>query len=560
MITGADSQALQLANDQNGSRAFLRRLLAQQSDLSAVEEFAAKAESLNSDSPAQAKYYENLLPTSTPAAGEQYAFKVDLDKCSGCKSCVVACHSLNGLEEDESWRRVGTITIGDDQPELRYYSSSCHHCDDPGCLNGCPVLAYDKDPVTGIVKHLDDQCIGCKYCTMMCPYEVPTYNKRLGIVRKCDMCTQRLATGEAPACVQACPNEAIEIKCIARPNESEVGAGCIAPGAPPSNITRPSTQYVSQTPVDELAAAAQNEWIDKPAESHWPLVALLVGTQASVGVLGFYLLCIPFIDAQIDIPVLVTAFTLALVGLILAPLHLGQPTRSWRIFLGLRRSWLSREGVILGLYSALLGTLLLSASLSAIPAFEWLPSVTESSVTKMLFAAITLLAGLGGLFSSAMIYIATRRVLWRASRTVPLFAGTAITLGCAWLSVALLFSQPSPRMTSLTCIALAAVAYLAKLTLEPRLFPKESDAAELALRCQALLRGPLASETSLRFRTSTAGIVSLIFGALCLALNWDSASIVATLLGASLLTGAEFLERLLYFKSVVYPRMPGVIR
>ena len=46
-----------------------------------------------------------------------------------------------------------------------------------------------KEPLTGIVKHLDDQCIGCKYCTLMCPYDVPHYNQKQGIVRKCDMCS-----------------------------------------------------------------------------------------------------------------------------------------------------------------------------------------------------------------------------------------------------------------------------------------------------------------------------------------------------------------------------------
>ena len=81
-------------------------------------------------------------------------------------------------------------------------------------MKGCPVDAYEKDPVTGIVKHLDDQCIGCSYCTLTCPYEVPAFNNRLGIVRKCDMCSDRLAEGEAPACVQGCPNEAISITIV----------------------------------------------------------------------------------------------------------------------------------------------------------------------------------------------------------------------------------------------------------------------------------------------------------------------------------------------------------
>ena len=81
-------------------------------------------------------------------------------------------------------------------------------------MNGCPVKAYEKDPVTGIVRHLDDQCIGCQYCVLTCPYEVPQFNSKRGIVRKCDMCSDRLAASEAPACVQSCPNQAITIQIV----------------------------------------------------------------------------------------------------------------------------------------------------------------------------------------------------------------------------------------------------------------------------------------------------------------------------------------------------------
>ena len=148
------------------------------------------------DFPAQARYYRDLIPSvASLARRQQYAFAVDLDVCTGCKACVSACHSLNGLEEHETWRDVGLITGTEaGKPYLQTVTTACHHCLEPACLEGCPVLAYDKDPETGIVRHLDDQCIGCQYCTMKCPYDVPKYSHRLGIVRKCDMCTDRLAS------------------------------------------------------------------------------------------------------------------------------------------------------------------------------------------------------------------------------------------------------------------------------------------------------------------------------------------------------------------------------
>src|SRR6266542_2974885 len=194
-------------------RTLIDDLLEEQQRLTAVERFARKHE--RHDLPAQARYYRDLIPLERPVAGEQYAFAVDLDACTGCKACVSACHSLNGLDDDEAWRQV-TLLTGEraGRPFQQHMTAACHHCVDPACMDGCPVDAYEKDPLTGIVSHLDDQCIGCSYCTLTCPYEVPAYDHRRGIVRKCDMCTGRLEVGEAPACVQGCPNAAISITVV----------------------------------------------------------------------------------------------------------------------------------------------------------------------------------------------------------------------------------------------------------------------------------------------------------------------------------------------------------
>ncbi|HAB16843.1 MAG TPA: molybdopterin oxidoreductase, partial [Verrucomicrobiales bacterium] len=129
-------------------------LVADQRRLTAVERFAEHHDA--QDGPVFAEHYRELIPLSTPRPGEQYAFEVDLDRCSGCKACVTACHSLNGLDEEESWREVGLL-VGS-QPLQQTVTTACHHCVEPACLLGCPVLAYDKDLTTGIVRHLDDQC------------------------------------------------------------------------------------------------------------------------------------------------------------------------------------------------------------------------------------------------------------------------------------------------------------------------------------------------------------------------------------------------------------------
>src|SRR5574341_369027 len=81
--------------------------LERQQSLTAVERFARWHE--NGHRPALEQQYKALLPASPPKLGQQYAFEVDLDSCSGCKSCVTACHSLNGLDADEAWRGVGLL-------------------------------------------------------------------------------------------------------------------------------------------------------------------------------------------------------------------------------------------------------------------------------------------------------------------------------------------------------------------------------------------------------------------------------------------------------------------
>ena len=232
-------------------RTLLDEVIADQGQLTAVAAFA-QAHDLGA---IKTQHYRDLIPLSLPKPGQQFAFEVDLDRCSGCKACVAACHSLNGLDEHESWREVGTLISNDwRRPFRQTVTTACHHCVDPGCLNGCPVLAYEKDPLTGIVRHLDDQCIGCQYCVMMCPYEVPKYSEARGIVRKCDMCSQRLVAGEAPACVQACPTQAIRISIV----ESEslvvdfreaLTENSFLPSAPDPAITVPTTKFVSREPL-----------------------------------------------------------------------------------------------------------------------------------------------------------------------------------------------------------------------------------------------------------------------------------------------------------------------
>src|SRR5262245_46437878 len=158
--------------------------------------------------PRHALSHSSRMPDRALRPGEQYRFHVDMRACIGCKCCVVACNEQNGNPAPINWRRVGEIEGGFFPHTTRSYPSmGCNHCLEPTCLAGCPVDAYTKDPVTGIVSHSADACIGCQYCTWNCSYGVPQYNPERGVVGKCDMCHGRLSMCQSHACVSHCPED-----------------------------------------------------------------------------------------------------------------------------------------------------------------------------------------------------------------------------------------------------------------------------------------------------------------------------------------------------------------
>jgi formate dehydrogenase iron-sulfur subunit len=347
-------------------RSLTRELLAQQQDLTAVTRFSRWHDG-GTACATSPKSYRDLIPLTAPAPGRQYAFEVDLDRCSGCKACVSACHSLNGLDDGEAWRDTGLLISNDwRRPFQQVVTTACHHCVEPGCLEGCPVLAYDKDPLTGIVKHLDDQCIGCQYCVMKCPYDVPKYSASRGIVRKCDLCSSRLAAGEAPACVQACPTSAIKITTVETARvrgrfRGVPGMGADAtnhwlPASPNPAITLPTTRYRTKRALPDHLQAADHEEL-KPEPAHWPLVFMLVLTQMSVGMFLLGTLAGVFAGEWAGGRFApwqgMAATVIGIAGLIASVAHLGRPLGAWRSFLGLRTSWLSREIVGFGLFAGL---------------------------------------------------------------------------------------------------------------------------------------------------------------------------------------------------------------
>ena len=479
-------------------------LLLDQQALMAVERFSQRHAEVSS--PIQERFYKELIPLSAPKPGEQYGFEVDLEACSGCKACVSACNHLNGLDPEESWRDVGVL-VGERQgvATQQVVTTACHHCSDPACANGCPTLAYEKDAKTGIVRHLDDQCMGCRYCELKCPYEVPKYNDRLGIVRKCDMCQSRLAEGEAPACVQACPNQAIRIRMV--PQEGPDVGERLLPGTVDSRYTKPTTVYTHlDTSANQVPADADRL---RPAHGHFPLVWMLVLVPMSVGI------CVAvWLGGSEDLPALVLSAIFGGLGLVGSVLHLGRPSQAWRAFLGWRRSWLSREIIAFNLWIGALTGFLGSVWLG-------IPAV----ITQLLGASAAAL-GVVGLIASVNVYADTRRPFWRLSSTLGRFFGTALSAG-------LLFS-PAPFL------AVVSIVFLIGMELSILFEPSETEQ-----RSSDLMRGPLRFTVWLRLLTVLAFVGFAVSG--------DS-----PWMALSVLTLTEIAARSLFFRAVDEPKMPGI--
>ena len=464
----------------------------------------------------------SLIPQRALQPGEQYRFHFDMTQCIGCKCCVVACNEQNGNPADINWRRVGEIEGGWYPETQRFYlSMGCNHCLEPSCLIGCPVEAYTKDPATGIVQHSAEACIGCQYCTWNCSYGVPQYNAERGVVGKCDMCYGRLTAGREPACVNACPEGAIRIEIVNvaewRKDYSEAAN---APGLPSADDSISTTRITlpSKLPPEMKKA---DSWRVRPEAPHWPLVVMTVLTQLSVGAFAtIWLLQLLHASHRLNI----AAFgSLLISGLALASstLHLGRPIHAYRALKMWRRSWLSREVLMFGCFSALAG-------LYAVSLWLALPF-------SALLGGLTALAGVAGIAASAFIYLVPARPSWNTKFTIADFFLTAALLGplfADWIGVGV--------GRSLMSLAVAAAA--GQLVNQASRFLRliASDSFELQASAR-LLSTTLARPLLVR-------VALLVLGGIALPL---SGSVHARFAAFPLALAAELVGRYLFYVSVV---------
>lgn len=135
------------------------------------------------------------------------ALVIDSRKCIDCKACVVACRAENHVPLGHSRNRINDERRGV-WPQLfvTFEPEQCHHCANPSCVRVCPTGAsFQRDD--GLVLVNQDDCIGCRYCIIACPYDARFFREDQGVVEKCTFCVQRVDRGDPPACVETCPSK-----------------------------------------------------------------------------------------------------------------------------------------------------------------------------------------------------------------------------------------------------------------------------------------------------------------------------------------------------------------
>ncbi|RMD59271.1 MAG: 4Fe-4S dicluster domain-containing protein [Nitrospirae bacterium] len=139
---------------------------------------------------------------------------ININRCTGCKSCEIACAVTHSKNKD-----LFSAITEFPPPRKRVYvepvdsyafASRCMHCKDAPCIIACPNGAMHKDEERGFVLVNEEKCMGCMMCAMVCPFGAITLDLYRGKASKCDFCIERMEVGKEPACVEACPTGALQ--------------------------------------------------------------------------------------------------------------------------------------------------------------------------------------------------------------------------------------------------------------------------------------------------------------------------------------------------------------
>lgn len=318
-------------------------------------------------------------------------FVFDINRCTGCDACRVACFVENGFHEPgvREWRKIHTYNKTASPGAPRFHLSlACQHCSDPACLRACPTLAYRVDEESGAVLFDAGRCIGCRYCIWACPYGAPVFDSHSGTVSKCTLCHDRQIRGLAPACAALCPTGALDVE--ERRGEMTDRAFRVGsfPGAhrhDPALRVLPLREGRFESSRGPEAAELQDENLHRTIliREEWPLVLFTYVATILTALFAGSLF------RRMPIPEI--GFLLAgAAAMALSTTHLGHPLRAWRAVRNAHSSPLSREIIFYSLFLA-------AAALS----FALKPA---GLVIVFPFSVIAALAGAAFLISVDQVY------------------------------------------------------------------------------------------------------------------------------------------------------------
>lgn len=202
----------------------------------------------------------------------QYAFAFDSTRCTGCKTCELACKDYKNLNQNVAFRKIYDVEGGQwtqnadgscsTNAFVYHVSMSCNHCADPACVHVCPTGAMHKDADTGLVSVDANKCIGCGYCHMACPYNAPKVDREVGHSVKCDGCQDRVREGKRPICVEACPLRALSFG----PVEEMEKLGAVADIAPLPDPSYTHPNFFIKSSDDAVKSGEMTAEVVNPLE------------------------------------------------------------------------------------------------------------------------------------------------------------------------------------------------------------------------------------------------------------------------------------------------------
>jgi anaerobic dimethyl sulfoxide reductase subunit B len=417
-----------------------------------------------------------------------YAFTFDASACSGCKACQIACKDKNDLPTGVLWRRVYEVSGGSWQQVGDAWSTdvfaynltlACNHCVHPKCAGVCPTDAFVVRE-DGIVYIDESKCMGCGYCSWACPYAAPRYNHESGFMTKCNFCYDNIDAGLPPACVAACPLRVLGFAEIRDQGTETIDRPLLSSKlweVPATEHPFPLPDYSRTEPhlaikphagmLNGLEKVVSNReeirqqrskvspprrsgrgrlwspnttWSPKsPDFGELPLVAFTLLGQMAAG-----MAVLSFFSGPLTTPILITLGTLIGLAGLASLFHLGAPVNAWRALAHLKKSWLSREILMFGLFGA-----------------SWLVSLALPGMGKLPLA----LFGIGLVYSMAQVYRLRSVPAWNTDRTLFAFAVSAILLGGLGLLVIDFFTYIGDLVNlPLALIAVLGIALWTVLT------------------------------------------------------------------------------------------------